>query len=114
MIRRRALPAPPGSRLAHERLWFLGRARDVGNHRPARAATEFATLRGKVDQMMVTAQSFVQARMRYRSYTARLRRLRWVDEQPQLAEDDQFSCPWPTADQPHRARNWAWRQSRPN
>jgi hypothetical protein len=109
----RTLPVPRTSRLARERLWFLGQfvMKPGASQRPK--VIEVAALRAKVSELMVRVDNSVNSRWQNAGTTIQSADVRWLETQLELETGEFLEPPWPAPDRPHVARKWMWENYSP-
>lgn len=113
VMRRRTLLVPPSSRLAVERLWFLGHF--VMNYGTTHRGDvlELPLLRERVADWMTQVEKAVHCRWQDGAKTVESDDIRWLHAQLQSHSGDVLPPPWPGPDRPHAAGRWIWERYSP-
>ena len=113
VLRRRTLPVPPSSRLAAERLWFLGQFVMSYGTRHRGDVLELPLLRERVADWMTKVEKAVHCRWRDGAKIVESDDIRWLHAQLQLHGGDVLPPPWSGPDRPRAAGRWIWQRYSP-
>jgi len=113
ICRRRTLPTPRTSRLARERLWYLGQFVTKFGTSQQPKVIEVAALREKVADWMVQVENSVNSTWQNAGTTIESADVRWLRAQLELETGDLLEPPWPAPGRQHGARRWVWESYSP-